>query len=52
LPPAARIDEDGVGAVEAAPVGHRVGRCPTVGRQTFETADHAVGVDGTFDIDG
>src|ERR1035441_10873342 len=44
LPRAARIDEDGVGAVEAAPVAHRVGdelgsvveshvgRCPTFGR--------------------
>jgi hypothetical protein len=63
LPRAARIDEHGVGAVEATPVGHRIcdelgpmieaheGRGTAFCGQAFEAGHHAVCVDGTLDVD-
>ena len=64
LPGAAWIDEHGVGPVEAAPVGQRVGdelrpvieahvgRSAAFSSQTLEACHHAVGVDGPLDVDG
>ena len=64
LPWRARIDEDRLGAVEAAPVGDgvgdelgavveaHVGRGAALSGELSRQRDHVVGVDGAVDLDG